>query len=383
MDYNIDIASLFQFSIYVVTFLQGVCFLVWRSRMSRVSQFMALETAANAMAVYGALLVGWALQGVFSWSQSDILNENTLLRGAYSLSRIGFVLVLTSETFMALLQLKYPLVKRTLYALAIWLVVSLLLTYSMHRLSEEAGWGVLTGVSVLFIIYVVIAVNRFTLLYHKTLKVAENFFSYDVEQFVRWLKLLAHILSVLGVTVAIHILMPHYDGFTVLYVGVLGTILFAFSLSFVKFMMLITTHIGDLQINHDIEDVSMDDQAEGEELDELMTNPTYLAIAQSLELWEENHGFIDPQLTIVRLAKELDTNRTYLSPYINTTYGTTFRDWISSLRLEYAKELLLENPELPAYKIGMMVGYSSNRFVVVFTQKFGLSPGQWRKQSAK
>ena len=30
----------------------------------------------------------------------------------------------------------------------------------------------------------------------------------------------------------------------------------------------------------------------------------------------------------------LQTNRTYLSEYIKTTYGASFRDWITGLRIE-------------------------------------------------
>ena len=59
------------------------------------------------------------------------------------------------------------------------------------------------------------------------------------------------------------------------------------------------------------------------------------------------------------MANDLLTNRTYLSGYINTTYDTTFREWITRLRIEYAKRLLLGSPELTVQDVSERSGFQS------------------------
>ena len=47
-------------------------------------------------------------------------------------------------------------------------------------------------------------------------------------------------------------------------------------------------------------------------------------IKDRLEEWVENKGFLSPRFTIIELCKIIGINRTYLSNYINNTYGLNF-----------------------------------------------------------
>ena len=74
-----------------------------------------------------------------------------------------------------------------------------------------------------------------------------------------------------------------------------------------------------------------------------LENPSYHSeMAEKINGWIDAEGYIQSGLTIKKLADMLQTNRTYLSEYIKTTYGASFRDWITGLRINYAKRLLAQ-----------------------------------------
>ena len=103
-------------------------------------------------------------------------------------------------------------------------------------------------------------------------------------------------------------------------------------------------------------------------------------IATRLEEWIAADGYTRPGLTITDVANDLLTNRTYLSSYINTTYDTTFREWITRLRIEYAKRLLLGSPELTVQDVSERSGFqSTSHFIRIFKERTACPPAKWRK----
>ena len=90
---------------------------------------------------------------------------------------------------------------------------------------------------------------------------------------------------------------------------------------------------------------------------------SYTEIIEKVDNWIKTDGYVQKGLTIKELSEILHTNRTYLSAYIKTTYKMTFREWITGLRLEYAKNILKEHPEI-------------NKS---FADKEGCTPAKWRK----
>ena len=65
-------------------------------------------------------------------------------------------------------------------------------------------------------------------------------------------------------------------------------------------------------------------------------------IKDRLEEWVQKKGFLNPRFTITELCKIIGINRTYLSNYINHTYGLNFNLWINHLRIEEAKLLMAQ-----------------------------------------
>ena len=103
-------------------------------------------------------------------------------------------------------------------------------------------------------------------------------------------------------------------------------------------------------------------------------------IENSLIPWLKNKSYTQSGLTIQDMANMLDTNRTYLNAYIKEKYHVSFCEWITGLRLEYAKYMLKEHPEMSIQKIAESSGFlSRSYFIKSFTEKEGCTPAKWRK----
>ena len=58
------------------------------------------------------------------------------------------------------------------------------------------------------------------------------------------------------------------------------------------------------------------------------------SLGKALELWCKSKRYCRESLTIQLVAKEIGTNHTYLSVYLNKYLGCTFQKWLHNLRIE-------------------------------------------------
>lgn len=76
-------------------------------------------------------------------------------------------------------------------------------------------------------------------------------------------------------------------------------------------------------------------------------------------MWIAARRYTENSFTVEELARWLNTNKLYMSQFINEEYGVNFRTWISHLRVDDAKRMMLEHPELKIEEIAYQVGFSS------------------------
>ena len=74
-----------------------------------------------------------------------------------------------------------------------------------------------------------------------------------------------------------------------------------------------------------------------------------------------NKPYLNPQLRIIDLAMALGTNRSYLSAFINSTYGVNFSQLINRYRLEEFRRLEQEHPEINKTELAVLAGFGSYR----------------------
>lgn len=104
---------------------------------------------------------------------------------------------------------------------------------------------------------------------------------------------------------------------------------------------------------------------------------------QRLDDWLLHKGYRHSGITIRQLAVDIGTNRFYLSQYINQKHGCNFSEWINRMRVEDAKAMIGENPDITIEEVAITLGFSSGSyFSKIFTKAAGISPGSFRKSIA-
>ena len=99
----------------------------------------------------------------------------------------------------------------------------------------------------------------------------------------------------------------------------------------------------------------------------------------------EEQKYLDSELTASSLATLLGTHRNNISLCINSQKGCNFSQYINTYRIEYAKKLMLQNPDMKINFIGLDSGFSNDTsFFRTFKAFTGLTPKEWKaKQLTK
>lgn len=107
-----------------------------------------------------------------------------------------------------------------------------------------------------------------------------------------------------------------------------------------------------------------------------------LLIVELEKLIFDKKLYQNSSLTIEKIAKKLNTNRTYLSEAINLYYKEGYSTWINGIRVSAARKLLASS-DFDHYSIdgiAKMVGYTSiSSFNSSFKKITGLTPSQFKK----
>lgn len=114
------------------------------------------------------------------------------------------------------------------------------------------------------------------------------------------------------------------------------------------------------------------------ELKEQETSKKRDVITQIKEYIQENYN---KELSLNEIARSFYLNPYYLSQLFKKKTGMTYQNYVTSLRVEKAKQLLWEEKH-KVYEISEMVGYSDTAyFSKVFEKNVGCRPSEYKKQA--
>lgn len=107
-----------------------------------------------------------------------------------------------------------------------------------------------------------------------------------------------------------------------------------------------------------------------------LSNAEYRA---QLEQWMESEKpYLNPEFRLTDLRQILPLNRTYLSQLIHTEYDCNFYQFVTKYRIEEAKRLMTEHPDMKMQDVAEQCGFSSAVvFSRIFTRETGTSPSDW------
>lgn len=100
---------------------------------------------------------------------------------------------------------------------------------------------------------------------------------------------------------------------------------------------------------------------------------------EKLEQWMQTEKpYLNPEFRLNDLRQVLPLNRTYLSQFIHAQYDCTFYQFVTNYRIEEAKRLMKEKPDLKMQDIAEQCGFSSPVvFSRIFARETGETPSEW------
>ena len=103
------------------------------------------------------------------------------------------------------------------------------------------------------------------------------------------------------------------------------------------------------------------------------------AIKEKLDKWCEELGYNDTTVNMFTLSRSLNISKNELSRYFTSCLNSTFRIWLSEVRFEAAKKMMLDYPDYNNDIISAECGFSSRSYLYrIFKEKEGCSPTVWR-----
>lgn len=285
---------------------------------------------------------------------------------------------LFSSALTTLLNRFYITRRRLLTHIGLWVLFSVLSAIVLFHLPE--GMIQKTGLLAMatwLMIYGFVLARRLVLAYRRAVKIFDNTHSDNIGAYIRWLSVFTYWAVVFGVGCGLLTFLP--DKY--IYVWILSSIPFYIYLfhCYQNYMLFYEKVENAMESEIVSEDDILCEADTAEDAANDMPS-CYAEIAESIKRWIDDEGYLRPGLTIKELADTLHTNRTYLSGYINTSLNTTFRDWITRLRIDYAKQRMTNHPEQKIAEIAEASGFmSQSHFMKTFKDKEGCSPAKWKK----
>jgi len=102
-----------------------------------------------------------------------------------------------------------------------------------------------------------------------------------------------------------------------------------------------------------------------------------------LEDWRIRQGYSSSEVNSSSLALKLNIPKLQLLQYLREEEGKTFRAWLSDIRLEEAKRLIIKHPEYSNEAVAEACGLSRSHLQVKFKETTGLTINEWRESNLK
>ena len=106
-----------------------------------------------------------------------------------------------------------------------------------------------------------------------------------------------------------------------------------------------------------------------------------LKIQNSLDGWCANLGYKDSTVNMLTLSRTLGISKDNLSAFFDQCMNSTFRIWLSEIRFNAAKRMMLDYPDYSNDIISAEYGFSARTYLYrIFKEKEGCTPTEWRNK---
>ena len=289
---------------------------------------------------------------------------------------------LFSSALIMLLDRFYITKRRVWTHIILWIIFSTLSGVVLFLLPS----GIMQKISLFalaawLVVFGVVLAHRVIIAYRRAIRIFNETQADDIGAYIEWLSIFTYWALIFGVGCGLlTFLSDEY-----VFIWILSSIPFYSYLFYSYLNYLLFYEQVENAFEQDIqseEELLTNSETEHEIVSEKEVPRSYTEFIERVDNWIKTDGYVQQGLTIKELSEILYTNRTYLSAYIKTTYKMTFREWITSLRLEYAKNILKEHPEINIQKLAESSGFlSQSNFIKLFSEKEGCTPAKWKKSN--
>ena len=289
---------------------------------------------------------------------------------------------LFSSALIMLLDRFYITKRRVWTHIILWIIFSTLSGVVLFLLPS----GIMQKISLFalaawLVVFGVVLAHRVIIAYRRAIRIFNETQADDIGAYIEWLSIFTYWALIFGVGCGLLTFLP--DEYV--FIWILSSIPFYSYLFYSYLNYLLFYEQVENAFEQDIqseEELLTNSETEHEIVSEKEVPKSYTEFIERVDNWIKTDGYVQQGLTIKELSEILYTNRTYLSAYIKTTYKMTFREWITSLRLEYAKNILKEHPEINIQKLAESSGFlSQSNFIKLFSKKEGCTPAKWKKSN--
>lgn len=289
---------------------------------------------------------------------------------------------LFSSALIMLLDRFYITKRRVWTHIILWIIFSTLSGVVLFLLPS----GIMQKISLFalaawLVVFGVVLARRVIIAYRRAIRIFNETQADDIGAYIEWLSIFTYWALIFGVGCGLLTFLP--DEYV--FIWILSSIPFYSYLFYSYQNYLLFYEQVENAFEQDIqseEELLTNSETEHEIVSEKEVPRSYTEFIERVDNWIKTDGYVQQGLTIKELSEILYTNRTYLSAYIKTMYKMTFREWITSLRLEYAKNILKEHPEINIQKLAESSGFlSQSNFIKLFSEKEGCTPAKWKKSN--
>ena len=104
-------------------------------------------------------------------------------------------------------------------------------------------------------------------------------------------------------------------------------------------------------------------------------------MAQIAHLMETQRLYLSPDLKVTDVAEALGVHRNAVSACINAQQGCPFNQFVNNYRIQHAKELLCQAPDMKISTVSLESGFANeSSFFRIFKAATGMTPKEWAAQ---
>ena len=271
-------------------------------------------------------------------------------------------------------------------------IVSCILMKSFWMERGALRWGILLGSIVLYLINCGIHIVLFHRTYLRSVQKLEQYYDEEENNKMKWIRFCYVMMMLTQMFVLVYMLLPR--GFMKVYTIWYALFMLYFSANFISFLgsnklLLDAFAYRTLSGQEILERIERrkrmkNGAKDSQPLDSQLTEQELNRIQRSLDKWVKEKKYREYDKTREEIAKELNTSKEMLHLFFVTRMSVDFKTWRTRLRIEEAKVLLLENPDMSINIVAELSGFSDrSNFHRQFTKIVGCSPKQWRESAGK